>query len=578
MRLKRLRSMWAGKSQDTEATATRQRSGDGLALSRDSLSEPRATETADAASRRQIRNLIIGLVGIFLAYKYGMSEDPRVLSALWLPDSVLLCCLLFTPARWWWIYAVFSLPVRFYFGTHGGLPAGRVLANFPNDWLKAIFSAYLLRRFARGPFRLDSLYQFGLFFCVAVVASPALAAVAGASMLHAMGSPFWDVWYRWFLSCALVALVVTPALVYWIVARPKMGSATTARYAEVLLLACGLLVTSYAAFGRTTDDPKWAVTVLYAPVPFLIWAAARCGPIGASTAISVVGILAMLSTRHGRGPFLANSPADNVVGMQLFLVFIALPMLLLSILITERRKTEESLRQTMHELAISEEHLRDNFEQIQKLGARLVNAYEDERKKISRELHDGVSQQLTGVLLALTALKRLPGLHDAGRKRLDEVLPQLTQVSDGIRNLSRQLHPMVVEYIGLPRALQSLCMDSQSLHGMKVEFVDCELPPEFTSDSAICLYRVAQEALRNAMYHSGSQRARIELTAADGRVQLRITDWGCGFDVERALRKGGLGLISMQERVQSLQGTLKVTSRSGSGTQVIAEIPVKAAA
>src|SRR5260370_24943405 len=120
---------------------------------------------------------------------------------------------------------------------------------------------------------------------------------------------------------------------------------------------------------RTTDDPKWAVTVLYAPVPFLIWAAARCGPIGASTAISVVGILAMLSTRHGRGPFLANSPADNVVGMQLFLVFIALPMLLLSILITERRKTEESLRQTMHELAISEEHLRDNFEQIKKLRA-----------------------------------------------------------------------------------------------------------------------------------------------------------------------------------------------------------------
>src|SRR5260370_7998115 len=110
--------MWAGKTQYTEATATRQRSGDGLALSRDSLSEPRATETADAASRRQIRNLIIGLVGIFLAYKYGMSEDPRVLSALCLPDSVLLCCLLFTPPRSSSIYPLFSLPVRFYFVTH----------------------------------------------------------------------------------------------------------------------------------------------------------------------------------------------------------------------------------------------------------------------------------------------------------------------------------------------------------------------------------------------------------------------------------------------------------------------------
>jgi signal transduction histidine kinase len=569
--------MRAGESQHTEATGARQTSG-GLALSPASPSEPFTRATVDPASLRQIRNLAIGVLGIFLAYKYGISEDPRVLSALWLPDSVLLCCLLFTPARWWWIYAVFALPFRFYFGTHGGLPAWQVLANFPNDWLKAIFSAYLLRRFARGPFRLDSLYQFGLFFCVAVVASPALSALAGAPVRHFLGQPFWDVWYRWFLSCALVALVVTPALVCWSVARPKVGFATPARYAEVLLLACGLLFTSYAAFGRVTDDPRWAVTVLYAPVPFLIWAAARFGPIGASTSICVVGILAMLSTRHGRGPFVANSPADNVVGMQLFLVFIALPMLLLSILITERRKTEESLRQTMHELAVSEEHLRDNFEHIQKLGARLLNAYEDERKKISRELHDGVSQQLTGVLLALTALKRLPGLHDAGRKQLEQVLPLLTQVSDGIRNLSRQLHPMVVEYIGLPRALQSLSVDSQSLHGMKVEFIGCELPAGFTSDSAVCLYRIAQEALRNAVYHSGSQRARIELAAADGRVQLRVTDWGCGFDVDRALRKGGLGLISMQERVQSLHGTLTVTSRSGSGTKIIAEIPVKAAA
>jgi signal transduction histidine kinase len=570
--------MWAGKSEDKKAMGTHKRSGKEFVLSRGSLSGPRARETADPTSRLQIRPLIIGLLGIFLAYKYATPQNFHVLSALWLPDSVLLCCLLFAPARWWWIYALFSLPVRFYFGTHLGLPGWQVLANFPNDWLKAIFSAYLLRRFARGPFRLDSLYQFGLFFCVAVVASPALSALGGAAIRHSLGQPFWEIWYRWFLSCALVALVVTPALVYWIVARPKIGSAAPARYAEVLLLAFGLLFTSYAAFGRAADGSGWSVAVLYAPVPFLIWAAARFGLIGASTAISVVGILAMLSTRQGRGPFLAASPADNVVGMQLFLVFIALPLLLLSILIMERRKTEESLRQTMQELALSENHLHDNFEQIQKLSARLVNAYEDERKRISRELHDGVSQQLTGALLALTALKHLPGLHDAGRKSLDEVLPQLTQVSDGIRSLSRQLHPMVVEYVGLPRALQSLCMDSQSLHGMQVEFVGCELPPEFTSDSAICLYRVAQEALRNAMYHSGSQRARVELAIVDGRAQVRITDWGCGFDVERALRKGGLGLISMQERVQSLHGTLKVTSRSGSGTQVIAEIPVKAAA
>jgi len=526
--------------------------------------------------------VLIGVLGIVLAYKYGVPQVPSVLSALWLPDSVLLCCLLFTPVRWSWIYILVSLATRFYFGRHLGLPLSLGIAGFVNDWVKAGFSAYLLRRYSRGPFRLDSLYQFGLFFSVAVVASPMLSAFGGSIprflLRFPLASQFWDLWYRWFLSCALVALVVTPTVVYWITARTPIRGAAVGRYAEALFLAGGLLFTSYAAFGRTRDVSVSAVAILYAPVPFLIWAAARFGPIGASTAISVVGILAMLSTRQGRGPFLAAAPADNVVGMQLFLVFIALPLLLLAILMTERRKTEESLRQAMRDLALSDEHLRDNFEQIRRLSARILNAHEDERKNISRELHDGVSQQITGVLLTLAGLKRQPEIPPTLRKQLDAVLPVLTQVADCIRNLSRQLHPMVVEFVGLARALQLLCADTRLFRGMQMEFSGCELPCELAPDSAVALYRVAQEALRNAAYHSGSARARVALAAGVGCVQLRVTDWGCGFDVDLARRKGGLGLISMQERVQSLRGTFRITSRTGSGTEIIAEVPVETAA
>jgi signal transduction histidine kinase len=526
----------------------------------------------------QLRNLLIGVLGIFLAYKYGIQQNPHLMSALWLPDAVLLCCLLFTPARWWWVYVLSTLPIRYYFGTHSGLPMWQVMANFPNDWLKAIISVYLIRRFTRGPFRLDSLYQFVVFFCAAVVVSPVFSAFGGALVRHGAGEPFWDAWYRWFLSCALVALSVTPALVHWVGARPAFSGARPLRYVEFLLVSGGLLLASYAAFGRPADGSVFSLAVLYAPIPFLVWAAVRWGPIGASTGAAVVGILAMLSTRHGRGPFLANSPADNVVGMQLFLVFAALPMLLLSILILERKRAEQSMRDAMHELALSEQHLRDNFEQIKVLSARLVNAYEDERKNISRELHDGVSQQLTGVLLRLAALQSRADLSETAQKQLDAVLPLLNQVSDGIRGLSRQLHPILVEYVGLTRALQSLCADSRSLHGLDVEFTGCELPAGFPGDYAVCLYRVAQEALRNAAYHSGSRRARVELSSEQGRVRLRLIDWGCGFDVDRARRKGGLGLISMQERVQSVHGTLQIVSRAGSGTEITAEVPVQSAA
>jgi signal transduction histidine kinase len=84
--------------------------------------------------------------------------------------------------------------------------------------------------------------------------------------------------------------------------------------------------------------------------------------------------------------------------------------------------------------------------------------------------------------------------------------------------------------------------------------------------------------LRNAAYHSGSRRAKVELSSEPGRVRLRLTDWGCGFDVDRARRKGGLGLISMQERVQSVHGTLQIVSRAGGGTEITAEVPLRSAA
>jgi signal transduction histidine kinase len=530
----------------------------------------------DVSWAREIRNILIGTAGITLAYMYAVSGNPALLSALWLPDSVLLCCLLFTPANRWWIYILFALPVRYYFATHMGIPPWQALANYPNDVLKALLSACLLRVFSRARFRMDNLYQFRLFFVVAVVISPVFSAFAGAAVRHSAGEPFWQVWYRWFLSCALSALAVTPSLVYWITAPPQTLRTTPRRYAEAFLLSGGVLLTSYAAFARTSGSPGANVALLYAPIPFLIWAAARFGPLAASTAISIVGILAMLSTRHGRGPFVVSSAAENVVAMQLFLVVIAVPLLLLSILITERRRTEESLRQTMQDLARSREHLRENYGHIQNLSAKLLSLHEEERKAISRELHNGVAQQITGVLLTLNALKRQAGMPDGARKELAAVLPLLSQVSDGIRTLSRQLHPTVVESMGLPRALHALCSDAQMLHGLAVEFRGCDIPAGLSSNSALALYQIAQEAVRNAAYHSRSQRACIELSAADHHLRLGIRDWGCGFDVERARRKGGLGLISMQDRAQSLDGTLKISSRSGHGTEIVVEVPVRA--
>jgi two-component system sensor histidine kinase UhpB len=565
--------MAAGHSQGTENRLSR--SMDGVFPDLLSIENAPVAQPLNVTWVRELRNVLIGTAGIVLSYKYGSSGNPGLLSALWLPDSVLLCCLLFTPVRRWWIYLLLAFPIRMHYGTLSGFPEWQLLANYPNDMFKAVVSASLLRVFSRGRFRLDTLYQFRLFFIIAVVLSPILSAFGGAAVRHLAGYPFWQVWYRWYLSCALTALSITPSLIYWITSPPQALRTTTRRYIEAFLLSCGVVLTSYAAFARVPDGVSTSVVLLYAPIPFLIWAAARFGPLAASTAISVVGILAMLSTRYGRGPFVVSSAAENVVAMQLFLVVIAIPLLLLSILITERRRTEDSLRDAMQALARSREHLRENYDHIQNLSNKLLSLHEEERKAISRELHNGVSQQITGVLLSLTSLKRQAGIPANARRELDSVLPRLSEVSDGIRNLSRQLHPSVVESMGLPRALQSLCNDARMLHGLEAEFRGCEVPAELSSNSALVLYHIAQEAVRNAAYHSRSKRARIELSSSNRHLCLSVRDWGCGFDVERARRKGGLGLISMQDRARSVDAMLKVNSRSGDGTEIVVELPVR---
>jgi signal transduction histidine kinase len=528
-------------------------------------------------SVRELVNLTVFVVGLSLAYRYGMSSS-NAPAVLWVPDSVLLCALLFSPPRRWWIYLLVGLPIRLYIGLHSA-PLWLILATFPNDCLKAMLSAWLLRRVVRGRFALDTLVQLRTFFCVAVVLSPVLSAFAGAGVRCISRQPFWPNWYQWFLGDALAALVVTPTLICWIVwisERRGRGLLPRRRYTEMLLVSGGLLLASYAAFGRTTGH-SGATAILYIPIAFLIWLAARFGPMGVSTGISIVGMLAMLGSGNGRGPFVADAPSNDVLGMQLFLLVISLPLLLLSVLMTERRKNQESLQLAMAELAAGEERLRENYEHIRKLSTRLLTAHEDERKAISRELHDDVCQDLTGVLLALALLKRQSGVPEPVIEQVDFVVPVISAMANKVRNLSRQLHPTVVEYIGLAQALELLCAQSRSLYGMEVELSSAGLPAEASPDSALCLYYIAQEALRNAARHSGSERARIEVATNQSHIQLRVKDWGCGFDLSAARRKGGLGLISMEERARSLQGRLQISSLAGGGTEVSAEVPLRPA-
>jgi signal transduction histidine kinase len=228
-----------------------------------------------------------------------------------------------------------------------------------------------------------------------------------------------------------------------------------------------------------------------------------------------------------------------------------------------------------------EEALRGSKERIQDLAGRLISAQEVERARIARELHDDVTQQLAAISISLGTLKRRlpPNLKD-GKPELDALQQQAFAASQTIRQMSHELHPSILRHAGLPAVLQGVCADFGSLHGIEVVF-HAEHDTERTEhagdkihpDVALCLYRVTQEALRNAVRHALPRHVHVTLASRAGVLELRIEDDGRGFDLAEARAQNGLGLTSIEERVRLLSGEMQIASVPGRGTQLCVRVP-----
>ncbi len=223
--------------------------------------------------------------------------------------------------------------------------------------------------------------------------------------------------------------------------------------------------------------------------------------------------------------------------------------------ITERKQAEESL---------------------QDLSARLITAQEEERSRIAREIHDDFNQRLA--LLAVD----LERLHDAPPDSqehlvdgLASLLRRTRELSSGLHNLSHRLHPSILEHLGLVAATRSLCKEISDQHGIHIELVHHGVPRSLPGDVALCLYRIAQEALRNVIQHSGAESARVEITKTASELKLQISDSGTGFDPKIARTSRGLGLLSMRERLRQVDGTILFMRIEPTGTRIDVRIPVR---
>jgi len=219
-------------------------------------------------------------------------------------------------------------------------------------------------------------------------------------------------------------------------------------------------------------------------------------------------------------------------------------------------------------LSRSEEMLRD-------LGGCLIVAHEEERTRIARELHDDLSQRMALLQIGLDQLEeQTPALPGASKEKLHEVAEIAADVSTDIHNMSHELHPPKLDSLGLVAAVDGFCRDFSRQYGLSVRFLHHEAQGKYPKDVTLCLYRVVQEAVRNAVKHSGSAEVEVQMVRRNGHVELSVSDSGAGFDMKAEKSKAGMGLISMRERLRLVGGHLRIESAPAKGTRIVADVPL----
>jgi PAS domain S-box-containing protein len=261
--------------------------------------------------------------------------------------------------------------------------------------------------------------------------------------------------------------------------------------------------------------------------------------------------------------------------------------------ITERKRAEEVVRKT-HErletrvqdrtqelravnevLSAQEKELRKDAENLHKLTARLIVAQEDERRRIGRELHDGLTQNLAAIAIDAGRLEQVAEATEGRDKDgLHKIKEDLMELSENVHSLSRQLHPAIVEDLGITFALQSLCEEIQQIEGVQIDFEADAIPADVPNGHALCIYRVVQEALRNIVKHARATQTQVHLHSENGTLQFQVRDNGIGFILDEAKNQIGLGLRSIEERVWLVGGKVQVETGPGDGTTISVSIPL----
>ncbi|MDB5772204.1 MAG: hypothetical protein JWM42_2578 [Burkholderia sp.] len=530
-------------------------------------------------TRRLLAALLVA-IGYYCGALIGfaLTFEPLPVSVLWPPNSVLVAALLLAPPRQWWLILTFVFPAHLAAELQSGVPMAMLLAWFASNCSEALIGAVIVRRLLGERLRFDSLRHVGLFVFVCAFLAPFISSFLDAALVTLIGwgqGSYWQLWRLRFFSNVLAILAFVPVFLTWdssIIASirglPAMHRLQGSIWALALLgVSCVAFITG---LGSSTGMRLLPQLLLYAPLAILLWAAVRFNTFTMSISFLAVTFLAIWGATHGHGPFISDSPATNALSIQLFLIGIAVPLLLLSAAMQERRQTHEALlmkdelersvaertaelreANATLEAEIAQRRRAEEAERISEREAQKQRAQLTHLTRVallgefSGALAHELNQPLTAILSNAQAARRFLAADRIDLQEIRDILEDIVNEDKRAGEVIRRLRALFMKDDPKPQSLdlnqvvnEALDLAQSDLITRNVK-VTVRLQPGLSAirGDRVQLQQVLLNLILNACEAmNGNAPDQRELTFhtwnTDGDVWLVISDSGCGVPAD----------------------------------------------
>jgi signal transduction histidine kinase len=472
--------------------------------------------------------------------------------AFWPATGVGIALLYVGGLRWWPGILLGDLLASIVDLPGSRQPLGIALADTAGHVARAVVAVVILQRLVGRRAAMDRLAQVGAVF-LAVAVGEAISATVAILSRWADGVlevPEMAVFWRsWWLGGVAGGLVVVPLALAWAYGRLSVWPGRRAAEGALMLAA----VIGLSVIALSAEQP-----LTYMVFPAFIWAALRFGPQGATLAVTIGAVIAVVATSNQVGAFVEHSPTNSALNLQLYITFAALTTLCLAAIVSERRHTA---------LELAESQRREG-----ERGAL-------ERQRIARDLHDSVSQSLFSTTLHVRTAQHALELEELDADGpVGEELSEIGQLTRGalaeMRALIFELQPGALAEEGLVAAIGKQASALSAREGLAIEVDGPTDRLPISAEVEEQLYRLGQEALANVVKHARAHSATVRIAATGDTISIEVSDDGRGFD-PAAVGPDHFGLRSMRGRVADLGGRLEITSTPGRGTTLRVEVPAQ---